>query len=79
MSITRRGFYKLALGSAVGLAVLKNTSPAFAQGISLKKALPYGAGQKGETAGGLPPEGAACSIDDFDYQIKYQRAFEAVL
>lgn len=76
MSITRREFYKLALGSAVGLAVLK---PAFAQGINLKKALTYGAGGKGETAGGLPPEGVACSIDDFDYQIKYQRAFEAVL
>jgi hypothetical protein len=31
------------------------------------------------TLGGEPPEGATCSIKDFDYQIKYQRAFEAVL
>lgn len=29
--------------------------------------------------GGEPPQGATCSIKDFDYQIKYQRAFEAVL
>src|SRR5271154_3808205 len=31
------------------------------------------------TLGGQPPQGATCSIKDFDYQIKYQRAFEAVL
>ena len=29
--------------------------------------------------GGLPPAGATASVKDFDYQIKYQRAFEAVL
>lgn len=79
MSMTRREFYKLALGSAVGLAVLKHASPVLAQGISLKTPLRYGAGQNGETAGGLPPAGAMSSVDDFDYQIKYQRAFEAVL
>lgn len=45
----------------------------------MKKPLAYGAGQQGETAGGLPPQGGASSIDDFDYQFKYQRAFEAVL
>jgi hypothetical protein len=32
-----------------------------------------------EPLGGQPPNGATCSIKDFDYQIKYQRAFEAVL
>lgn len=32
-----------------------------------------------ETLGGQPPVGATSSIKDFDYQIKYQRAFEAVL
>lgn len=32
-----------------------------------------------ETQGGQPPKGARSSIQDFDYQIKYQRAFEAVL
>jgi hypothetical protein len=32
-----------------------------------------------EPLGGQPPPGSTCSIKDFDYQIKYQRAFEAVL
>lgn len=32
-----------------------------------------------ETQGGQPPAGSRSSIQDFDYQIKYQRAFEAVL
>ena len=32
-----------------------------------------------EPLGGRPPPGSTCSIKDFDYQIKYQRAFEAVL
>lgn len=32
-----------------------------------------------ETQGGQPPAGARSSIQDFDYQIKYQRAFEAIL
>ncbi|MFJ4193486.1 DUF1254 domain-containing protein [Pseudomonas sp. NPDC089534] len=32
-----------------------------------------------ETQGGQPPPGSQTSIKDFDYQIKYQRAFEAVL
>lgn len=32
-----------------------------------------------EPSGGQPPRGSQRSIADFDYQIKYQRAFEAVL
>lgn len=32
-----------------------------------------------EPLGGQPPPGSNSSIKDFDYQIKYQRAFEAVL
>ena len=32
-----------------------------------------------EPLGGQPPKGAKASIEDFDYHIKYQRAFEAVL
>src|SRR5262245_26579258 len=32
-----------------------------------------------EPLGGQPPAGAQPSVKDFDYQIKYQRAFEAVL
>jgi hypothetical protein len=38
-----------------------------------------GAGQPGEPLGGQPPAGSKPSVDDFDYQIKYHRAFEAVL
>jgi hypothetical protein len=32
-----------------------------------------------EPLGGQPPQGATSSVKDFDYQVKYQRAFEAVL
>lgn len=32
-----------------------------------------------EPLGGQPPPGATASVKDFDYQIKYQRAFEAIL
>jgi hypothetical protein len=32
-----------------------------------------------EPLGGQPPLGTTASVKDFDYQIKYQRAFEAVL
>ncbi len=32
-----------------------------------------------EPIGGQPPKGSTASTKDFDYQIKYQRAFEAVL
>src|SRR5215831_15068659 len=38
-----------------------------------------GAGQPNEPLGGQPPAGSKPSIIDWDYQIKYQRAFEAVL
>jgi hypothetical protein len=38
-----------------------------------------GAGQPGEPLGGQPALGSSPSVKDFDYQIKYQRAFEAVL
>lgn len=79
MAITRREFYKLALGSAVGLAVLKQSPSALADSRPLQINLKQGAGDKGETLGGLPPAGAHCSVTDFDYQLKYQRAFEAVL
>lgn len=32
-----------------------------------------------EPLGGQPPAGATPSVKDFDYQVKYQRAFEAIL
>lgn len=52
--------------SLLALAMLANPHPALAQ-TSI------------ETQGGQPPPGSHSSIVDFDYQIKYQRAFEAVL
>src|SRR5215831_19462469 len=38
-----------------------------------------GPGQPNEPLGGQPPAGSKPSVTDWDYQIKYQRAFEAVL
>lgn len=38
-----------------------------------------GPGMPDEPLGGQPPAGSAPSVKDFDYQIKYQRAFEAML
>ncbi len=32
-----------------------------------------------EPLGGQPPSGTYCPIKVFDYQLKYQRAFEAVM
>jgi hypothetical protein len=29
--------------------------------------------------GGQPPAGVKVSVEDLDYQVKYQRAFEAVI
>ena len=77
MELSRRTFYRLILGGAVGLAALRQM-PA-AQAKSLNIPLRHGAGDKGETQGGMPPAGAVCSVTDFDCQLKYQRAFEAVL
>jgi hypothetical protein len=69
--MTRRAVTKSAAAASVaafagGLLPTLVPSPAFAQ-----------AGQ--EPLGGQPPMGSAASVKDFDYQIKYQRAFEAVL
>ncbi len=46
---------------------------------SVEKPHPTPEADDREPVGGQPPEGAAASIKDFDYQIKYQRAFEAML
>lgn len=32
-----------------------------------------------ERLDGKPPVGTSCSVKDFDYQVKYQRALEAVI
>lgn len=58
-------------------------NPKFVAVISLVAASlgasPSSAQDGSETLGGQPPAGATASVKDFDYQIKYQRAFEAVL
>ena len=70
--MNRREFFVPTAASAIASAyaasqtTLGFIAPAFAQD-----------GQ--EPLGGQPPKGATCSIKDFDYQVKYQRAFEAVL
>jgi hypothetical protein len=38
-----------------------------------------GPGMPDEPLGGQPPAGSASSVTDFDYRIKYHRAFEAML
>ena len=50
MELSRRTFYRLILGGAVGLAALRQM-PA-AQAKSLNIPLRHGAGDKGETQGG---------------------------
>jgi len=73
LDLTRRDAMKGGIGaaslavSATGmLPTLLTPTPSFAQD-----------GQ--EPLGGQPPKGAKPSVKDFDYQIKYHRAFEAVL
>src|SRR5215831_1560552 len=61
-----------SLGMAFGIMMPKF---AFAQ----KSPTVAGPGQPNEPLGGQPPAGSKPSVTDWDYQIKYQRAFEAVL
>lgn len=75
--ISRRTFYRLMLGTAAGLAAFRHLPVAHAGPLNIP--INRGAGDKGETQGGMPPAGAVCSVSDFAYQLKYQRAFEAVL
>lgn len=55
MALTRREFYKFALGSVVGLAVLKQSPSALADPRPLQITLKHGAGDKGETLGASLP------------------------
>src|SRR5215813_9038707 len=61
-----------SLGMAFGIMM---PNFAFAQ----KSPTVAGPGQPNEPLGGQPPAGSKPSVTDWDYQIKYQRAFEAVL
>lgn len=76
MSVSRRDLHRLAAAASASLVPSAMAANAIAQEISPFQ--PVGA--KGmEPLGGQPPAGAKRSIHDFDYQIKYHRAFEAVL
>src|SRR5215831_12849931 len=61
-----------SLGMAFGIMMPKF---AFAQ----KSPTVAGPGQPNEPLGGQPPAGSKPSVTDWDYEIKYHRAFEAVL
>jgi len=70
----RREF--LAVTAAAGIATT-SSGTAIAKPASDAPSLTRGTGA--EPLGGQPAHGAKPSIKDFDYQIKYHRAFEAVL
>lgn len=76
MMMTRREIYRLALGTAAALGMGPQGMTARAQAV--RSAGPL-ANSDFEPLGGQPPQGARRSVEDFDYQVKYQRAFEAAL
>lgn len=79
MELTRRTINRLALGltaSPFAGASLGSSLQAHAQEVRSRGPL---TNRDFEPLGGQPPQDASSSISDFDYQIKYQRAFEAVL
>ena len=69
-SVNRRDLMKQA-AATVSLAAMAATGPA--------ATAPAFAKDGENPLGGQPEKGAKRSVKDFDYQIKYQRAFEAVL
>jgi len=69
-SINRRDVLLVTAGMAVVAAA---TSSASAQ------TTVAGPGMPDEPLGGQPPAGSSPSVKDFDYEIKYNRAFEAIL
>jgi hypothetical protein len=71
--LTRRDAMKGSIGAASLAVVAAGTLP------NVVAPTPSFAQDGQEPLGGQPPKGAKASIRDFDYQIKYQRAFEAVL
>lgn len=77
MRFSRRDFHRVSMAMAVGLAASTKASEVAAD--ESPTPLASGAGSAMQPLGGQPPAGSAPSVKDFDYQIKYQRAFEAVL
>ncbi|MCV6825534.1 MULTISPECIES: DUF1254 domain-containing protein [Halocynthiibacter] len=76
MSITRRTILRASVGTAALLGFGHGANMATAQ--ELRGPAPL-VNSDFEPIGGQPPQGAVSSIGDFDYQVKYQRAFEAAL
>jgi hypothetical protein len=60
-------------------SVLTSSVDTVADAAEPPSATPLASGDGQEPLGGQPPAGSKPSVDDFDYQIKYHRAFEAVL
>ncbi|WP_237172054.1 DUF1214 domain-containing protein [Pandoraea norimbergensis] len=77
MTVSRREFHRMSLAVVAGLTATGGASAVAAD--ATPGGLTSGAGSPMEPSGGQPPAGSTASIKDFDYQIKYQRAFEAVL
>ncbi|WP_229709016.1 DUF1254 domain-containing protein [Silvimonas iriomotensis] len=73
----RRNF--LLASAATAMAGAATLSAGEAQADTEPVALTGAAGARGEPLGGQPPAGARTSMKDFDYEVKYHRAFEAVL
>lgn len=74
---SRRGFHGVTLG---GLAAAMSGSLFGRPGLAQEGRAPAPVVNRDfEPLGGQPPQGASLSVDDLDYQLKYQRAFEAVL
>jgi hypothetical protein len=76
MRASRRDVNLLAAGVSAALLTVTSTSSAQEQDAGTFQ--PMGS-QGTEPLGGQPRAGARRSVQDFDYQIKYHRAFEAVL
>src|ERR1700729_1413248 len=83
-SMDRRQFVKSAaagtLASATGLSLAHTASASTTASRSVTQSISMPATTtEREPRGGQPPPGSKPSVTDFDAQIKYHRAFEAVL
>lgn len=76
MNLTRRDLHLLAAGAIAGFGVVTDPKGALAQTGNSRATT---SGENTDPLGGQPAAGSKPSVADFAYQIKYQRAFEAVL
>jgi len=70
---------QLSLASIFLLAAAAWVMPAGGKTFAQTAPTVAGPGMPDEPLGGQPPAGSAPSVKDFDYEIKYHRAFEAML